>query len=437
MLKKVFYFPFLCSAGAGALAVLLLPNALNLGLVQGQAAQQEVVARTAPDTSGEPRKTIQLERAPVRVIQDPKSSFSAVTVDVARDEIILQDESLEQIAVYNRLDNTPPQAAMTEPKRVIGGSRTKIQMNCGVYVDPLSGDIYSVNGDTMDWMTVWSREAKGNVPAERELHTPHRTFGVSVDEEAQELFLTINHPPAVFVYPKMAKGQEAPLRILEGDKTQLAEVQGIALDTKNQSMYVVNRGAVARNLNNTGWARAPINVKDGVRIWEIPVESEAWRNMVPGSGAFSPPSITAYPLKASGDTPPLRVIQGSQTKLNFPAHISLDVEHGELFVADAILDAILVFRATDSGNVAPIRTLRGPRTGIKNPHGVHVDVKNDELLVANFGNHAATVYRRTAADDTAPIRTIRAAPPNTPASMLGNVGALAYDTKRDEILAPN
>jgi len=58
-------------------------------------------------------------------------------------------------------------------------------------------------------------------------------------------------------------------------------------------------------------------------------------------------------------------------------------------------------------------------------------------VVANFGNHAATVYRRTAAGDTAPIRTVRAAPPGTPAVMFGNIGALDYDTKRDELLVPN
>ena len=42
-------------------------------------------------------------------------------------------------------------------------------MNCGVYVDPETGDIYNVNGDTMDWLTVWTREQKGNMPASREL----------------------------------------------------------------------------------------------------------------------------------------------------------------------------------------------------------------------------------------------------------------------------
>ena len=236
MSKKAVRLIVLCIGGAGV--VLLLPSASNYGFVRGKAAQQDRSPGIAPAASGGPRNTIHLERAPIRVIHDPHSSFSAVAVDVTRDEIILEDENLGRINVYNRLDNTPPQAAMTEPKRVIGGSRAKINLNCGVYVDPFSGDIYSVNGDTTDWMTVWTREQKGNVPASRELQTPHRAFGVAVDEESKELYITIEHSPAVVVYRKTAQGREAPIRILEGDKTQLADVHGIALDTKNQLLYV-------------------------------------------------------------------------------------------------------------------------------------------------------------------------------------------------------
>jgi len=278
MLKKAFHLMVLCTCGV--LAIHLLPNAMHFSLLQAQAPQQE-------------RETIYIERAAARVIQDPNPSFSAVAVDVVRDEIVLQDESLEQLTVYDRLDNTPPNAAMTEPKRVIGGPLTTLSLNCGVYLDQANGDIYSVNGDVSNWMTVFSREARGNVEADRALHTPHRTFGIAVDEEAQEVFLTINHAPAVVVYRKEASGEEAPLRILEGDKTRLMDLNGIALDTKNQVMFVANRGATSHNRNNQGWSRA---LKDGERTWEIPEQLYAWKNFVPGSGEFHPPAITVYPL---------------------------------------------------------------------------------------------------------------------------------------------
>src|SRR5262245_48786374 len=180
MLKKAFRF-FI----PGALGILTL-----IGLILGQGGpqrQQQVTSTSAaPAAAADARKTVQISRAPVRVLRDPNSSFSAVAVDVAHNEIILQDENLAQIMVYGRQDNTPPRASLTEPKRIIGGSATKVAMNCGVYVDPVTGDIYNVNGDTQDWLTVFTREQKGNVPASRELEAPHRAFGVTVDEEAQE-----------------------------------------------------------------------------------------------------------------------------------------------------------------------------------------------------------------------------------------------------------
>ena len=56
--------------------------------------------------------------------------------------------------------------------------------------------------------------------------------------------------------------------------------------------------------------------------------------------------------------------------------------------------------------------------------------------MANFGNHTATAYKRTASGDTAPVRVIRSAPLDTPAPLLVNA-RIGYDTKREEILAPN
>ncbi|MEE8177167.1 MAG: hypothetical protein V3T65_04160 [Acidobacteriota bacterium] len=405
-----------------------------------QAPSQGSTSSATPSSDERP---IRIDRPPVRSIEDPHAGYSAVAVDSIRDEIVLQDQNRELILVYDRLDNTPPGAAFTEPKRMIGGRQTKISANCGLYIDPVSGDIYSVNNDVGNTMNIFSREAKGDVPPMRELNTPHRTFGIAVDEEAQELFLTNQHPSAVLVWRKMAQGKEAPLRILQGGKTQLASVHGIALDTKNQLMYVVNRGAGSDVRRGMGFSGVPVTGEEDARTWGIPNIWPSWaryyRNrFVPGSGFFAPPSITVYPLKAKGNTPPLRVIQGPRTQLNWPAHIYMDVAHQELYVATAVGDAIQVFRATDSGNVAPVRVLKGPKTKLRYPHGVYVDEANQEMVVASFGNHSVLVYPRTAEGDTAPIRVIRDAPEGTLSSMFGqHIASMAYDTKRNEVIAPN
>src|SRR5437667_7079391 len=353
---------------------------------------------------GRPSQT--LERAPLRTIRDSFPTYSAVAVDVANNEIVLQDENLFQIMVYDRMANTAPEARLTEPKRVIGGHETKVEFNCGLYIDPKTGDIYSVNNDTLDTLSIFSRNARGNVHPDRTLHTPHGTYGIAVNEETQELYLTIQHQNAIVVHRKIAQGEEKPIRILEGAHVGLADPHGIGIDTKNQLMFVANYG-------------------------------NAHNNKVPGSGTFVPPSINVYPLKASGDTPPLHVITGPKTQLNWPAHVYVDQEHGEVFVANDGESSILVFHVTDNGDVAPARVLKGAKTQIKNPTGIFVDTVHDELVVANMGNHSATVYPRAADGDTAPLRTIRTAPPGKAALQIGNPGSVAYDTRRDAIITPN
>jgi len=362
-----------------------------------------------------------VDRPPLRVIKDPYPTYSAVAMDFNHDEIVLLDENLFQIMAYDRTANTPPSATMTEPKRVIGGHHTKIEFNCGLYIDPKNGDIYAVNNDTLDTLVIFNREAKGDVPPTRELSTPHRTYGIAVDEEKEELFLTVQDAPMVVVYNKWASGEDQPIRTLRGNKTLLTDAHGLSLDTKNGWMFVANYGNGA--MYDEGGSQ-PGNVQSrGGRI--------------PGSGYFTEPSITVYPIDAEGDTAPLRVIKGPKTKLDWPAHIFVDQDRGDLYVANDGGHAVLVFHTTDNGDVAPYRVIGGPKSNIKNPTGVYVDPKNKELVVSNMGNHMATVYPIDANGDVAPLRMIRGAPLDTPSLQIGNPGAVAYDTKRDEILVPN
>ncbi|MEE8477580.1 MAG: beta-propeller fold lactonase family protein, partial [Gemmatimonadales bacterium] len=341
---------------------------------------------------------------------------------------VVGDENLFQILVYDRLADTPPGARFTEPKRVIAGPDTGIEFVCGLYVDQPSGDIYAIHADTAAVMQVFTREQQGNVQPVRELHTggEARGRGFAVDSENEELFIASQHNSAVAVWHKYAEGEEPPIRLLQGDRTLLANPSGLALDKRNDLLFVANQGQVSsRSAEGVDPELLASNRPLGIRL------------AVRGSGRFLPPSINVYHRTASGDTPPLRVIGGPRTQLNWPAAIVVDERTGELFVANDTGNSVLVFRADASGDVAPIRVLKGPDTGLDSPAGVFVDAKNDELWVANYGNHSLTVFSTTADGNTAPLRTIRSGPAGNRALMIGNPGAVAYDSKREQILAPN
>ena len=364
----------------------------------GQAAQSQA-----------DRVPIVIERPPLRFIKDPNPSFSAVAVDSDSNILVVSDENLFRIMEYDRRTNTPATARLSEPKRVISGTNTKAEMICGVYIDPKTKEIYALNGDTQNWMPIFSTDAKGNATPNRALNIPGHPFQMAADEEKQLLYMTIQSDNQIAVYRKQASGAEKPLRVIEGNDTLLQDPHGLALDVKNKLIYVSNFGNV--DMRASGGAGR--------------------------FGKFEPPSITVYPMEATGNVKPVRVIQGSKTLMNWPAHMAFHDDRQELFVANDADNSILVFRGSDQGDTAPIRIIKGPKTGIKNPPGLAMDAKLGELYVANMGSPIITVFPVTASGDVAPLRTIRGGPAGAVGLMIGNPGAVGYDTKREQILVPN
>ena len=413
---------------------LLEPASAGSNLIAALQAQEAASGKAARSSDGGGTRDFS-QRKPVRKIHDPFSSFSSVAVDPTNNEVIVNDENLFSILAYDRLTNTPPQARLSEPKRMIGGLKTHIEFQCGLYIDPKNGDIYSVNNDTVGKLVVFSRKARGDVPPDRWISTPDGTFGIAVDEVHQELILTVQHDSAVVTFNKMAQGEESPIRLLQGDRTLLADPHGMTLDTNHDLIFVANFGSVHSVKSPPG--PGPANRRQGAGKTNWPAGyNAAIEEAVPGSGRMLPPSITVYPRTASGDTAPLRVIAGPKARLNWPTGLAYDPRTDELFVANDMGDEVLVFSGAANGDVAPTRVIKGPKSKIKNPTGVFVDVKNDELWISNFGNHTATVYKPNASGDAPPLRMIRSAPENQPSLMIGNA-RIAYDTKREEILVPN
>ncbi len=375
-----------------------------------------------------------LAQAALRNIRDEYPTFAAISVDTVRDEVVITDENGFQILTYDRLENTPPDAVASKPKRVISGDDTIIEFQSGVYVEQKTGDIYAANNDTRDTMAVFRHGSNGNAKPIRAVQTPHGTFGVVVMEARDELAMTTQHDSALVVYDRTATGKQSPIRLLQGLRTELSDPHGIAYDPQEDVMFVANYGAT----HDVAWTDTP---KTGVNRTENRIGKENWplgrEFAVAGSGTINGPSVTVYRRTQRGNVAPLRKIQGPSTGLNWPTGVAYDPQAHELFVANDAAHEILVFDAKASGDVRPLRVIKGARTGLANPTGVFADAKNRELWVTNFGGHSATVYDLSASGDVAPKRVIRNAPAGTPSLMIGNPGAVGYDSKRETILVPN
>jgi DNA-binding beta-propeller fold protein YncE len=206
----------------------------------------------------------------------------------------------------------------------------------------------------------------------------------------------------------------------------MADPHGIYFDETHNEVFVGNHGNFRPRELITSYtaydARESRQERPGYEV------SEA-------QGRFVPSSITVYDGNATGDVAPLRTIAGPQSQVNWPMGVVVDEVNNEIIVANNGGDSVLVFPRTATGNTPPRRVIRGALTGIKGPMGVAV--ARDEIWVANFGDHTALVFPRLAAGNVAPRRIVRNAPAGEETSGFGNPYAVAYDTKRQEILVPN
>lgn len=143
-------------------------------------------------------------------------------------------------------------------------------------------------------------------------------------------------------------------------------------------------------------------------------------------------AITVYARTASGNTAPIRVLQGAATALSSPSGIAVDLVNDELIVANKTAPySVTIYPRTASGNTAPLRTITGNLTTLDDPRGVAVDPLHGEFSVANRAGFSVTTWARTANGNVAPLRALR-----TPMAFSNPWGVLV-DVVHDEIAVAN
>ncbi|MBI4463933.1 MAG: hypothetical protein HY647_04445 [Acidobacteria bacterium] len=382
------------------------------------------------------RRPLVLDRAPARSIEDPNPVFRAVAIDTEHEEVLFANDKESagtSILVYPT--QFPPTDRIMEPRRRIAGPKANLGMVCGVVLSPEHMELYSVSGET-GTLNVFPLEASGDVPPARRLRgvIPRASAGVFLEVKQDELYITTQHINRINVYPRTFQEDQEPLRYIQGARTGLADPHGIYVDGEANEIFVTNHGHWRKTEPGEGEVRGPDSLTRTSLGYTVPGRALP---LGPSTGKFFPSSITIYSRTAHGDVAPVRTIQGPKTRLNLPDGITRDPVSGEIVVANTGDDSVLFFDKNATGDVAPVRVLQGPATKLKGPVGISLDAKHNELWVASWDNHIAAVFPRTAQGNVAPLRVIRTAPEGAPLASMGRIGAVAYDPKRKELLAPN
>ena len=389
--------------------------ALGLALLATAAALSQTASPESQSSKPAPE-----DIPPIRTIADPYPAFNGIAVDAANGIVAMSDPNRKSLLLYDRIRGAS-QGEASLPIRQILGPDTFLGMIAGIILDPQREEIYTANNDIEDTVVVMPYGASGNVKPRRVFSVPHQSWGLALGNVADQIAVTVEVQNTIVFYRRQVKGVEAPVRIIRGQATGLADPHGIYWDESHNEIGVANHGNFRGVVKNTGGGCAPSFV----------VEDEA------EAGESRPPSIRIFAANAKNDAKPLRVIQGSRTGLDWPMGIAYDAQHDTIVVANNGDSSVLIFGRNSDGDVAPLRVIRGDRTGINHPMGVAVDPQKGEIWVSNWGDHSALAFESGARGNVAPKRIIRSAPAGTPTPGFGNPMALAYDSKRDQLLVPN
>ena len=183
--------------------------------------------------------------------------------------------------------------------------------------------------------------------------------------------------PQIAAFARLAKGADLPNRLIAGQRTQLSRtMHDIRYDPIHDEFIVPNRFAHAI-LTFRGGAdgeEAPLRVILGPRtqltgISRLDVDPVHNEIFIPNSD-----SILVFEREAQGDVAPIRVIRGPSTKIGSASALAVDPVNNLIVVFSRAEEkpSLLIFNRTDEGDVAPRAVIRGSKTGITRINQIQV-----------------------------------------------------------------
>jgi hypothetical protein len=168
--------------------------------------------------------------------------------------------------------------------------------------------------------------------------------GIAYDSAHDEFIVPVHLAGAVLVFRGGAKGEEPPIRIIQGPRTRILRPETTCVDLQHNEIIVGEDGG-----------------KD----------------------------ILVFSRDANGDVAPLRVIKGPKTQLDEVRGVAVDPVRNLIVASSRSKErptGLFIFNRTDEGDVAPRAVISGPRTGILRIRQVAVDPQQGKIFAAVKNN---------------------------------------------------
>jgi DNA-binding beta-propeller fold protein YncE len=253
-----------------------------------------------------------------------------------------------QIAIFARLAD-----ANAKPVRKIEGQRSLLGRTMHAIAYDELHDEFMVPQQFGQAILTFAGDANGEVPPKRiiqgsktRLQAPDR---LAVDPVHNEIFVPED---ALLVYDREAQGNVAPIRVIEGPDTGLG-ASAVAVDPINNLVIVASGGGGGtkfRVFNRTDSGNVkPKMVISGPRSLGGPFAIYPQRKLiiatdrVAGEMASDDSYLGIWSYEKGGDNPPLWKIGGPHGVFQMPRGVALDPKNKSIIASDKRLNSVLTF----------------------------------------------------------------------------------------------
>ena len=215
---------------------------------------------------------------------------------------------------------------------------------------------------------------------------------IHYNEARDEIVVPQQFAQAIMTFRGAASGEEPPIRIIQGPRTQLRGSSGVVLDVVNNEIITERKVFPLDANGNVAPIRTlPFNVLAVDPVHDLYIGTQG------GGGEEGGTGIIIFERKST-NAKPLRAISGPKTML---VQVMRTRVHNGWIIAgnDGVqserrngLSFVGVWSIYDDGDVPPRWTIGGPNRTLVKPRGLDLDVKNQTVIVSDKELNGVLTY---------------------------------------------
>jgi hypothetical protein len=223
---------------------------------------------------------------------------------------------------------------------------------------------------------------------------------IQYDEIHDEITVPQQFGQAILTFRGSASGEEAPLRVIQGDKTQLEQPDRLEVDPVHNEIFVAEGDRVLVFPREGQGNVAPVRVLRGpdTQLGASAVVVDPVNDLLIVTGSDREDregQILIFDRAAGGNAKPLRVIRGPRTMLTSNGRSPrVYPPAGWILVAQASRQQFIgVWSIHDNGDVPPRWTIGGPNGALVEVRGVALDPENRAVIASDKKLNAIMTFQ--------------------------------------------